>query len=90
MFGKKFTNGVQRWKHLRFLITLYNPHIYIDEEEEEGSDSEDEDDSNSSLNDEQFQSFKMTTYHFEEEAGKRRNVKTNLPNSKTMMMKLMR
>ena len=31
------------WKHFNLLITLYNAHIYTDQEEEEGSKSEDED-----------------------------------------------
>ena len=43
-FGNKTPNGVQRWKHLRRFITLYNSHIYTDKEEEERSESEDEDD----------------------------------------------
>ena len=39
--SKKSPNWVQRWKHLRHFITLYNPYIYTDEDEEKGNDIED-------------------------------------------------
>ena len=31
------------WEHLRHFFTLYNPHIFTDEEEEKGTESEDKD-----------------------------------------------